>query len=118
MAKLLSKIFRDSSKIESAELVETGLKSGAMTVSEIHPGEKGKVLGLVNAVIHHPTLSSHQFEFEIYDGTERLRVVYLGQKALTGIEPGVTVLLEGRVVREKAMKTMYNPKYTLVRESN
>lgn len=117
MAKLLSRIFRDSNKIESAELVETGLKSGARPISEIHPGEKEKVLGIVHSVIHHPTQSSHQFEFEVYDGSERLRVVYLGQKSLIGIEPGVTLLLEGRVVREKAVKTMFNPKYTLIRDS-
>lgn len=114
--KFLTRVFKESSQVESEELHESAIEAGALDISNLKSGDIGKVFGIVNCVIVNPTSSANQFEFELFDGTDRLRVIYLGQKSILGIQPGIKLELVGRVVSPHHQKTMYNPEYRIIKD--
>lgn len=52
-------------------------------------------------------------EADLNDGSGVLRLVWMGQHRITGIEPGRTLVVEGRIGIQHGRKTMYNPRYEL-----
>ncbi|GAA4040349.1 MULTISPECIES: hypothetical protein [Arthrobacter] len=44
----------------------------------------------------------------------RLRVIWLGRRKVTGIEPGTLLRLEGMVTVRDGMPTMFNPRYEIL----
>jgi hypothetical protein len=47
-------------------------------------------------------------------GTGEMHAVFTGRRALGGIEPGRTVVVEGVARRERGALVMLNPSYTLI----
>jgi len=50
---------------------------------------------------------------ELGDGRDVIRLVWLGQRRITGIEPGAAVAVEGRLAVHRGRKTIFNPRYEL-----
>jgi hypothetical protein len=57
--------------------------------------------------------SAPALEAELDDGSGVMRLVWMGQRQITGIEPGRGLIAEGRVGIQRGRKTMYNPRYRL-----
>jgi hypothetical protein len=54
------------------------------------------------------------FEAELADSTGVLRVVWLGQRQVLGLEPGRALVCEGRVGLEGGVRVMRDPRYQIV----
>ena len=52
-------------------------------------------------------------EAELGDGRNVIRLVWLGQRRIAGIEPGAAVAVEGRLAVHRGRKTIFNPRYEL-----
>jgi len=53
---------------------------------------------------------------ELFDGTEAVTLVWLGQRRIAGIEPGRTLRVRGRLGKlENGSKAIYNPHYEIQR---
>lgn len=50
---------------------------------------------------------------ELDDGTGTLRLVWLGRRSITGIEPGRTLSASGRVCFKQGVPVIFNPSYDL-----
>ena len=50
---------------------------------------------------------------ELCDGPGRIDLVWLGRASIPGIEPGSTVVAEGRLGVRRGRATMFNPRYEL-----
>lgn len=50
---------------------------------------------------------------ELDDGTGTLRLVWLGRRSITGIEPGRTLSASGRVCFKRGVPLIFNPSYDL-----
>ena len=50
---------------------------------------------------------------ELYDGSGTITVVWLGRRAIPGIDPGRTMVVCGRLTCNTENPTIYNPKYEL-----
>ncbi|HEY1915202.1 MAG TPA: OB-fold nucleic acid binding domain-containing protein [Streptosporangiaceae bacterium] len=50
---------------------------------------------------------------ELDDGSGVIRLVWLGQQRITGIEPGRALTVEGVPTIHRGRKTIFNPRYQL-----
>jgi hypothetical protein len=69
--------------------------------------------GNLGSVICRPIGSSPSLQAELNDGSEVIRLVWMGQRQISGIEPGRTLTVEGTVGVLRGRKTMFNPRYQL-----
>jgi hypothetical protein len=72
-----------------------------------------RVDGNLAAVRCRPVGSSPSLEAELSDGSEVIRLVWMGQQRISGIEPGRSLTVEGMVGVHRGRKTMFNPRYQL-----
>jgi hypothetical protein len=52
-------------------------------------------------------------EAELWDGTGRMRLLFLGRRRIPGITPGRSVVVTGRPIIRDGEWTMVNPRYSL-----
>ncbi len=57
--------------------------------------------------------SSAALEAELHDGRDLIRLVWMGQRRITGIEPGAALTVEGRLTVHRGRATIFNPRYQL-----
>ena len=50
---------------------------------------------------------------ELGNGTDQVRLVWLGREHIAGIEPGRVLQVEGRLSVQRGRPTMFNPRYDL-----
>ncbi|MFC6341957.1 OB-fold nucleic acid binding domain-containing protein, partial [Nocardioides hankookensis] len=53
-------------------------------------------------------------EAELSDGTGAITVVWLGRRRITGIAPGRSMSVVGRIGQQDGERILYNPRYELI----
>ena len=53
-------------------------------------------------------------EAELDDGTGVLTVIWLGRRRISGIAPGRSLQVEGRIGRQEGEPVLFNPRYELM----
>jgi amino acid transporter len=71
------------------------------------------VAGTLRAVTLRPGGSMLTMEAELWDGTGRLLLVWLGRRDIPGVEPGRKIVVHGRLTSLKGERVIYNPAYEL-----
>lgn len=84
------------------------------TIGEVRPREAAKVAGRVVAVRIEPKDAAPQFTAQIDDGTGCIDAVFMGRRAVPGIEPGAHVSVEGTVCASQSLPRIFNPRYELL----
>ena len=51
----------------------------------------------------------------LVDATGAIDLVFLGRRIVAGLEPGVTVCVEGRIAQSDDVPLIFNPRYELCR---
>jgi len=100
---------------DDRELIDRTVDAGATPIAELRAGERVVVHGVVASIVVAPPGSGCGLDAEVYDGTGRLRLVWMGRRRIAGIEPGRPITVEGRIVVNRRMPTLFNPRYTLHR---
>jgi hypothetical protein len=98
---------------EDAALLSSSADSGCVSVSECGDRVRVRVQGTLQAVSLRPRGGVPALEAELYDGSGTLTVVWLGRRAIPGIDPGRCLLVEGRIGRSSGSPVMFNPRYEL-----
>ncbi|MCB2177012.1 MAG: OB-fold nucleic acid binding domain-containing protein [Actinomycetales bacterium] len=89
-------------------------QTGCTPVSDLVPRRRARVSGVLRSVRLRPATEVPALEAELFDGSGALRLVFLGRRAVAGIEPGRRLRLEGLVCFQSGHPTVYNPAYELV----
>jgi hypothetical protein len=71
------------------------------------------VAGTLRAVTLRPRGSTPTMDAELWDGTGRVLLVWLGRRDIPGIEPGRKIVVHGRLTSVKGERAIYNPAYEL-----
>jgi amino acid transporter len=71
------------------------------------------VAGTLRAVTMRPRGGGLSMEAELWDGTGRVLLVWLGRRDIPGIEPGRKIVVHGRLTSMKGERAIYNPAYEL-----
>ena len=61
-----------------------------------------------------PAATAPAVEADLWDGTGRLTVLWLGRRRIAGITPGRHVVVHGRVILRGEERLMVNPRYELL----
>lgn len=73
-----------------------------------------RVQGRIVWVQVEPSDAQPRLTARIADESGRMDAVFMGRRAIIGIEPGRRVVLEGRVCESTVYPLMYNPRYELI----
>jgi hypothetical protein len=101
--------------LEADELASESSEAGVDRICTCLTGEVVTLRGTVGSVTVNPASVVPQFESELYDGTGRMRIVWLGRRSVPGVEAGRKLVVTGRVTCDHVGSeiTMFNPAYEL-----
>jgi RecJ-like exonuclease len=113
----ISKFFRrltaSDTELEAEALQHKAEKSGCMPACDVIPGELVNISGRLRTVVYTPRTNLPTLEGDLFDGSDVVTLVWLGRRAIPGIEPGRELTVRGRVALRDGHKVIYNPYYEL-----
>lgn len=113
MTSLWRRLTKSRAEQEAEELQRESSEGPATAISACVPGEPVVVSGTVRSLTVRPKTEVPALEIELYDGTGRLKVIWLGRRRIAGIDPGRRLTVTGRLTSLTSIPTIYNPRYEL-----
>ena len=91
---------------------------GVDEVTDCEERTRRRVAGVVESIKLIPSQFSNTLEVTLFDGTDRIIGVWLGRKAIPGIDLGTHLKLEGTIGRyDSGPLRIINPAYELLPQS-
>ena len=110
---LRHRLTASNQRLDAAELESDVERMPCAKMRDISAGDTAVVGGRVRAVKFTPTANVPVLEAELFDGTDCVRLVWLGRRRIAGIEPGRRLLARGRIGMHDGHPAIYNPWYEL-----
>ena len=110
----LKKLATDDETVDADNLSSEVDASGCQHASGCWQGQRVTVIGRLRAVDLLPTDALATLVAELYDGTDSVRLIWLGRRSIPGVETGRTVKAKGRLAMKDGHKVIYNPDYELM----
>lgn len=99
---------------QHAEAVRLEVRdTGATPIRACTAGEPATVAGVLRSVTLRPREGVPAVEAELFDGTGRILLVWLGRRRIRGIDPGRRIVAHGRITGNTERPTIFNPQYEL-----
>lgn len=90
--------------------------SDAQRAIDCHRGQEVTMVGELRSVETNAQGGSGGVRAELFDGTDSVTLVWLGQRRIPGIDCGRTLRVHGRVsLLDNGDKAIYNPHYEIQR---
>jgi hypothetical protein len=102
-----------SSDQHARDLRKAATESGLLTIAEAPDRERVRLRGSLRTVTLRPRGGVPALEAELWDGTDVLTLIWLGRRRITGITPGRSIEVEGRIGVQEKTRVMFNPRYEL-----
>ena len=110
----MSRLAMNSAAIDAAELARDVDEVSAQHLCDCKAGDQVTVLGTISSVTVRPLGVALAFEAELFDGSGRVRLVWLGRREIPGITAGRRLVASGRLTCPNGGgPTLFNPTYTL-----
>lgn len=103
----------NSSDQNERDLREVYATPDQMTIANAPDRERVRISGALRTVTLRPRGGVPALEAELSDGTGVLVVIWLGRRRITGISPGRSLTVEGRICVQDRSRVIYNPRYEL-----
>lgn len=88
--------------------------SGAQRAADCTRGQEVTMIGTLRSVETNAKGCAGGVRAELFDGTDTVTLVWLGQRRIPGIDCGRTLRVHGRLgVLENGGKAIYNPRYEI-----
>jgi hypothetical protein len=87
-------------------------------IGDVRPRQWVRVEGRVRSIRIQPRAEVATLECELVDGTGTLSIVFLGRRAIAGIEAGARLRVEGTAGERHGRLALLNPVYELVGREN
>lgn len=111
--KLLDPLTKSRAQLEADELRREATAPDCAAICDCQHGDVVTVSGTVHSVSLRPRTTLPAYEIEVYDGTGRVTVVWIGRRRIPGIEAGRRIQIAGRLTFIDGIATVFNPKYEL-----
>lgn len=95
-------------------VLATTAPPGVMPIAEATWRRRARVAGRVRSVRVQPWGGVPTLECRLYDESGGLVVVFLGRRAVAGIDPGRRMVVEGMVGAHHGFLAVLNPDYELL----
>lgn len=113
LRRMAASLTQSKAEQHALELQLSAKDMGATPIAEATPGEPATVAGVLHSVTLRPRETVPAVEAELFDGSGRILVIWLGRRRIRGIEPGRSIVVHGRVTGSRDRRTMFNPRYEL-----
>ncbi|MEZ0089582.1 OB-fold nucleic acid binding domain-containing protein [Streptacidiphilus sp. EB129] len=100
-------------ELQAEEQRRRAVDAGCTPIAACQDRQEVTVTGTLRAVTLRPRAGVPALEAELFDGTDALDVVWLGRRAIAGIEPGRRLVAHGRVSHARGRRVLFNPRYEL-----
>src|SRR6478609_3616147 len=99
---------------DERDLRRTHGEGGFEQIGSAPDREQVRLRGTLRTVTLRPRGGVPALEAELSDGTGSITIVWLGRRRITGIAPGRSLSVEGRIGMHDGQPILYNPRYELI----
>jgi hypothetical protein len=89
-------------------------EAGVDQIGDAVDRERVRLRGTLRTVTLRPRGGVPALEAELYDGTGSITIIWLGRRQISGVVPGRSLEILGRIGRHEGHRIMYNPRYELM----
>ena len=111
---LFTRWTRTQSEVDADRLEDEATSHGATHIRDCVGGTPTTVIGRLRSVTLRPAAKAPAVEAELWDGTGRMTLLFLGRRRIPGITPGRHVVVHGRAIVRDGERTMVNPRFELL----
>lgn len=97
LRRLTRRLTEDLEQSDVQELNDEALNTGAMRAADCTRGQEVTMVGTLRCVETNGKGCSGGVRAELFDGTDTVTLVWLGQRRIPGIESGRTLRVHGRL---------------------
>src|ERR1700751_3541130 len=110
------RLTEDPEQLDVEELTDEAASTGAQRAIDCQRGQEVTMVGTLRSVEANAKGCAGGVKAELFDGTDAVTLVWLGQRRIAGIEPGRKLRVHGRIGKlENGAKAIYNPRYEIQR---
>jgi RecG wedge domain len=114
LRRLTRRLTEDLEQRDAEDLTDEAAGTGAQRAIDCQRGQEVDVVGTLRSVEANAKGCAGGVKAELFDGTDAVTLVWLGQRRIAGIEPGRTLRVHGRLGKlENGAKAIYNPRYEI-----
>src|ERR1700752_5534648 len=109
LRRLTRRLTEDPEQRDSEQLSDEVLSTGAQRAIDCERGQEVTMVGTLRSVECNGKGSSGGVKAELFDGSDSVMLVWLGQRRIPGIESGRTLRVHGRIGKlDNGTKAIYN----------
>ncbi len=114
LRKLARRLTEDPEVRDVEQLSDEAATTGAQRAIDCQRGQEVTMVGTLRSVEANAKGCAGGVRAELFDGTDTVTLVWLGQRRIPGIDSGRTLRVHGRVGKlDSGAKAMYNPHYEI-----
>jgi hypothetical protein len=114
--RLTRRLVESTEVRDAEELSGMAASTGAHRAIDCQRGQEVTMIGTLRSVQTNAKGCSGGVRAELFDGTDTVMLVWLGQRRIPGIDSGRTLRVHGRLgILENGSKAIYNPHYEIQR---
>ncbi|MGV0792373.1 OB-fold nucleic acid binding domain-containing protein [Mycolicibacterium sp. XJ1819] len=114
LRRLTRRLTEDPEQRDVEELSDEVASTGAQKAIDCQRGQEVTMIGTLRSVECSGKGSAGGVKAELFDGTDSVMLVWLGQRRIPGIESGRMLKVHGRVGKlDSGAKAIYNPHYEI-----
>ncbi len=114
LRRLTRRLTEDPEQRDVEVLSDDSANTGAQKAIDCQRGQEVTMVGTLRSVECNGKSCAGGVKAELFDGTDSVTLVWLGQRRIPGIESGRTLKVHGRVGKlDNGGKAIYNPHYEI-----
>ncbi|BBY91257.1 DNA-binding protein [Mycobacterium gallinarum] len=114
LRRLTRRLTEAPEQLDVDELTDEAANTGASKAIDCQRGQEVTMIGTLRSVECNGKGCAGGVKAEMFDGTDTVMLVWLGQRRIPGIESGRTLKVHGRVGKlDNGTKAIYNPHYEI-----
>ncbi|MBS1692976.1 MAG: OB-fold nucleic acid binding domain-containing protein [Actinobacteria bacterium] len=114
LRRLTRRLTEDPEQRDVEELSDEVTNTGAQKAIDCQRGQEVTMVGTLRSVEANAKGCAGGVRAELFDGTDTVLLVWLGQRRIPGIESGTKLRVHGRVGKlDSGAKAIYNPHYEI-----
>ena len=114
LRRLTRRLTEDPEQRDVEELTDEAAQTGAQRAIDCERGQEVTMVGMLRSVEANAKGCAGGVRAELFDGTDTVTLVWMGQRRIPGIESGRTLRVHGRLGNlDSGAKAIYNPHYEI-----
>jgi hypothetical protein len=116
LRRLTRRLTEDPEQRDCEELSDEAAHTGAQRAIDCERGQEVTMVGTLRSVEANGRGCAGGVRAELFDGTDTVTLVWLGQRRIPGIDSGCKLRVHGRLgTLDNGTKAIYNPHYEIQR---